>query len=131
MRVKDLGTRTAPKSIRDMFSRVVRGHAPTTLVERREIPYWRERGWTRNGNRYTGSYQTPYAAFQGAIEEKPFGGLTFYLHNPSRQIRKHSHWICFAPRADGWYLVHMGRRAKDVSSGIMTIERLIAEAHKR
>lgn len=130
MRVRDLGTRPAPVSIRDLFSRVARGHAPSIPVLRREIPYWRERGWTREGNNYTGSYQTPYASFQGWIEEKLFGNFAFYLYNPSRQIRRHSHWVCFASRGDDWYLVHMARRPKDVSSGILTIERLITEAYQ-
>ena len=129
MRVKELGTRPAPNSIRDLFSQVVRGHAPSIPVQRREIPYWQERGWTRDGNQYTGAYQTPYAAFQGRIEER-WGHASFYLYNPSPQIRSGGHWACFAPRGDEWYLVHMARRPKDVSSGIITIERLITEAYQ-
>jgi hypothetical protein len=131
MRVKELGTRPAPRAIREIFSRVVRGHAPALFIPRREIPYWRERGWTCDGNIYTGSYQTPYAAFQGRIEERWSGNITFFLYNPSLQIRIHSHWACFAPRGDGWYMVHMARRPKDVSSGIITIERLITEAYQQ
>jgi hypothetical protein len=130
MRVRDLGTRPAPISIREIFSQVVRGHAPTILVERREIPYWQERGWTRNGRTYTGSYQTPYAAFQGRIEEGWSGHIDCFLYHPSRQMERCSHWPCFAPREGGWYLVHMARRPKDVSSAIITIERLITEAYQ-
>ncbi len=130
MRVKDLGSRPAPNAIRELFSRMVRGHAPAILIRRREIPYWRERGWVRDGHHYTGAYQTPYAAFQGRIEEGRFGRINFFLYAPSAQIRRHSHWMCFAPRENDWYLVHMGRRPKDVSSGILTIERLITEAHE-
>jgi hypothetical protein len=102
---------------------------PAVPVERRQIPYWQERGWTRQGNVYTGSYQTRYAAFFGQITDR-WGGIEFRLYNPSREIRRHSHWVCFADRGDEWYLVHMGRRPKDVSSGIMTIERLITEAYE-
>ena len=131
MRVRELGTRPAPNSIRELFSRVVRGHAPTIRVLRREIPYWRERGWTRNGNQYTGTYQTPYAVFHGSIEESRFGHIHFYLSNPSVEIQRHSHWACFASRGNGWYLVHMARRPKDVSSGIITIEKLIREAYEK
>ena len=130
MRVKYVGTRPAPASIREFFSRVARGRAPAISVRRREIPYWRERGWTRTGNHYTGTYQTPYAAFQGRIDEERSGRISFYLYNPSPQIRSHSHWICFAARGNEWYLVHMARRPKDVSSGILTIERLITEAYQ-
>lgn len=129
MRVREIGTRPAPISIREIFSRMVRGRGDMITVQRREIPYWRERGWTRQGNRYTGSYQTAYAAFQGSIEEERFGRISFYLYRPSQQIQNCSHWVCFAPRGNDWYLVHMARRPKDVSSGIITIERLITEAH--
>jgi len=131
MRVRELGSRPAPSSIRGIISRVVRGHAPSIAVRRREIPYWRERSWTRDGNKYTGTYQTPYAAFQGWIEESWSGRITFFLYNPSAQIRSCSHWACFAPRGSDWYMVHMARRPKDVSSGILTIERLITEAYER
>ena len=130
MRVKVLGTRSAPVTIREILSQLVRGHGPTVHVERREIPYWRERGWTREGNRYTGSYQTPHAAFQGWIEEERSGRCTFYIYNPSRQIQNCSHWSCFVSRGSDWYMVHMARRPKDVSSGIITIERLITEAYQ-
>jgi hypothetical protein len=130
MRVKDLGTRTAPVSLRDLLSRMVRGQSPAIRVERREIPYWQERGWTRTGNRYTGSYQTPYAAFQGWIEQEHSGQINFYLYNPSDAIRYHSHWTCFQHRGNDWYLVHMAREPKDASSGIITIERLITEAYE-
>ena len=129
MRIKDLGSRPAPASLREMFSRVVRGQSAPTVVQRRQIPYWQERGWTRQGRIYTGNYQTPYGAFQGWIEEER-SGLYFYLYSPSQQIRSHSHWACFVPRGDDWYLVHMARRPKDVSSGIITIERLITEAYQ-
>lgn len=130
MRVREIGTRPASVSIREIFSRMVRGHGPALLVERREIPYWQERGWTRHGNLYTGSYQTPYAAFQGRIEEQRSGRISYYLFSPSPEIRNSSHWVCFASHGNDWYFVHMARQPKDVSSGIMTIERLITEAYQ-
>lgn len=113
-----------------MFSRLVQGHGPTITVHRRQIPYWQERGWIHRGNEYTGAYQTPYASFQGRIEEEWSGRLKFYLHHPSAEIRRHSHWTCFIPQGKDCYLVHMARRPKDVSSGIITIERLITEAYE-
>lgn len=130
MRVRDLGTRPAPASLREMLSRVVRGQAPAIRVQRRQIPYWQERGWTAQGNRYTGSYQTPYAAFQGWIEQERSGRINYYLYNPSDEIRRHGHWTCFQHRGNDWYLVHMAREPTDVSSGIMSIERLITEAYE-
>ena len=131
MRVRDLGTRPAPASLRNLFSRVMRGQGPPIPVQRRQVPYWQERGWTLEGNAYSGNYQTPYVAFQGWIEQERSGHLNFYLYNPSDEIRRHGHWTCFQHRGNDWYLVHMGRQPKDVSSGIMTIERLIKEAHEQ
>ena len=125
MRVRNLGTRSAPESVRNLLLRMVRGHAPAISVERRRIPYWQERGWTRQGNIYTGNYQTGYAAFQGWIEQEQAGDINFYLYNPSPEIRRHSHWVCFQHRGSDWYLVHMARLPHDVGSGIMTIEQLI------
>jgi hypothetical protein len=131
MGVRDLGTRPAPASLREMFSRVIRGQSPSIVVQRRQIPYWQERGWTRQTNVYTGNYQTPYGAFQGWIEQEHSGHICFYLYGPSQEIRSHSHWTCFQHRGNDWYLVHMAREPHDVGSGIMTIERLITEAYEQ
>ena len=79
MRVKDLGTRPAPASIREILSRLVWGHGPATVVQRRQIPYWEERGWTRQGHTYTGAYQTQYGAFTGQITEHRGGHIDFWL----------------------------------------------------
>lgn len=130
MRIKDLGSRPAPASIRDLVSRVVRGRGPLVKVERRQIPYWQERGWTRSGDTYTGTYQTRFAAFCGHIEEHRGGHVDFYLYKPAEAIRNHSHWSCFQHRGNDWYLLHMSRRPADVSSGIITIERLITDAYQ-
>ena len=107
------------------------GHAPTIHVERRQIPYWQERGWTRQGDTYTGNYQTPFGAFQGWIQTEHSGRASFFLHRPSDEIRNCSHWTCFQKRDQDWYLIHMAREPKDVSSGIMTIERLVREAYEK
>jgi hypothetical protein len=131
VRVKALGTRPAPASIRDLFSRLVRGQGPATVVQRRQIPYWQERGWTQTGNQYSGSYQTPYGAFFGQVTEHRGGHIDFWLYMPSDEIRRSSHWACFQHRGNDWYLIHMARMPRDVSSGIITIERLITEAYEQ
>jgi hypothetical protein len=131
MNVRDLGTRPASATIREIISRVVRRAARSpTVVQRQQIPYWQERGWTRNGRIYTGSYQTPHGAFCGHIEQIGTASFEFFLYQPSAEIRRHSHWVCFQDRKNDWYLVHMGREPKDVSSGILTIERLITESYE-
>ena len=130
MQIRVLSTRQASSAIRELFSRVVRNHAPIETVERRKLPYWQERGWQRNGRILTGSYQTRYGSFQGSIEERSAGHIDFFLYSPPREIRQHSHWACFQHRGNDWYFVHMGRAPKDVSSGILTIERLITEGYE-
>jgi hypothetical protein len=131
MRVKDLGNRPAPASLRQLFARVVRGQGPAIPVQRRQIPYWQERGWTLKGCTYTGSYRTPYGAFYGQIIEHRGGHIDFLLYNPSDEIRRHSHWVCFQHRGNDWYMVHMAKLPRDVGSGILTIERLITEAYEQ
>jgi len=131
MRVKIVTSRPVPASLRDLVSRVVRGQGPAIPVQRQQIPYWQERGWNRKGNHYTGSYQTRYGAFRGEIVQHSGNDIEFYLYQPSAEIQRHSHWVCFQHGGNDWYLVHMGRRPKDVSSGIITIERLITEAFEQ
>lgn len=128
MRVKVTATRPAPLSIRELLTRMVRGQGPLEVVQRRQIPYWQERGWVRDGNRYSGSYQTRYGAFRGSIEQHGNHHFDFFIYDPPDALRRHSHWACFQDRRQGWYLAHMAKRPADVCSGIMTIERLITEA---
>jgi hypothetical protein len=130
VRIKELGSRPAPASVRELVSRALRGQRPQIIVERRQLPYWQQRGWSRTGNRYTGSFQTPYGAVQGWIEEEQSGHINFFLYNPSREVRGCSHWTCFQHRGNDWYLIHMAREPRDVSSGIITIERLLTEAYE-
>jgi hypothetical protein len=129
VRIKEVSNRLASASLRDLIARAVRGRGPVVTVQRRTIPYWQERGWVRDGSDYRGNYQTKFAVFCGFVVEGRSGYLEFYLYAPSEQIRRHSHWTCFVDRGDDWYFVHMGRQPRDLSSGIITIERLISEAY--
>src|SRR5258708_4496690 len=101
MRVRDLGSRPAPASVREYFSRITRGRGPATPVERRQIAYWEERGWKQQGRTFSGSYQTPYGAFEGWIEQRLGGHIDFFLRGPSSEITNHSHWTCFQDRGQG------------------------------
>jgi hypothetical protein len=99
-----------------------------THIRRRQLPYWQERGWQRAGGTYTGTYQTAHGSFLGRIEDRGYDNFRFYIVAPPPELERSSHWACFTPRGRNAYLVHMARRPKDVSSGILTIERLITEA---
>lgn len=104
---------------------------PETHIRRREMPYWQERGWRQTGGMLSGSYQTPHGSFLGQIEDQGRNFYRFYIVDPPEALRHTSHWACFLPRGNRRYQVHMYRRPNDVSSGIMTIERLITDAFRR
>lgn len=106
------------------------GRRPAPLVGRQEIPYWRERGWKRTGWTYKGNYVTPYGAFTGWISQPSITEIEFYIQHPPACIFGSSHAGCFQPRDKDWFFVHMGRRPKDVSSGIVTIERLLTDCFR-
>jgi hypothetical protein len=126
MRVRELGTRQAPSVLRKLF-RTQKGQAPE-IIKRIERPYWMERGWVHEGDHYTGNYQTRYGSYSGFVEQQASNSFDFFILSPPEELRRHSHWTCFQHRGENWYHVHMGKRPKDLSSGILTIERLITEA---
>jgi hypothetical protein len=106
------------------------GRRPAPLVGRREIPYWQERGWKRRGQTYEGRYVTPFGAFTGSISQQSSTDIQFYIQHPPDCIFNSSHATCFQPRSKGWFFVHMSTRPKDVSSGIVTIERLLTDCFR-
>jgi hypothetical protein len=106
------------------------GRRPAPVVGRQEIPYWRERGWKRTGWTYKGNYVTPYGAFTGWISQPGITDIQFYIQHPPACIFESSHAGCFQPRGKDWFLVHMYRRPQDVSSGIVTIERLLTDCFR-
>lgn len=126
MAVIVVGTRVLPAPLRQPIA--IRPQTNVEHIRRREEPYWQERGWTRQGNTYYGTYQTPYGSFPGIVEDRGWNDLRFYLSDPPPSLRQSSHWTCFQPRGDKGFHVHMAQRPTDVSSGILTIERLIADA---
>jgi hypothetical protein len=126
MRVVILGGRRLEVGMQP--TSVARPHVPTEAIRRRERAYWQERGWIRQGDTYVGSYQTPFGAFRGTIDDNGYGQARFYLLDVPRVLRGSPHWRCFQPRGDRGFHVHMGIRPADMSSGILAIERLLTEA---
>lgn len=106
----------------------LRPHISAGVVQRQQIPYWQQRGWRRSGDTYSGTYQTRHGSFIGIVEDRGFGDIRFYLSDPPDQVRRSCHWACFQPRRSKGYQVHMSTRPADISSGILTIERLVTDA---
>jgi hypothetical protein len=82
MRVKILGTRNLTATTRDLLSRVVRPHTPLEQVQRQQIPYWQQQGWTRTGNEYHGSYRTRRRTVPGFVEAASISLL--HVHSTRR-----------------------------------------------
>ena len=128
MKVRILSTKEAPSMLKRLFGQVLRGPAPTIAIKRSEIPYWQERGWRQEGRSYLGTYKTAYGSFIGRIEQVRPGNFRLYISGPPPEIRNHAHWTCFQHLFDGSYRIHMSQMPRDVSSGILAIERLLTEA---
>jgi len=127
MKLTLVSTRRAPQGVRRLGGGGL-GHAPALTVRRQNRPYWMN-AWTRSGHEYRGSYQTPYGAFVGWIYERTPREASFYIYQPPDELRRHAHWSCFQPHSTpGWFRIHMAERPGDVSSGIITIERVLMDA---
>jgi hypothetical protein len=101
------------------------------VVQRQQIPYWQERGWKKSNSTYTGTYVTPYGAYSGSASQPSRHAIHFFIKDPPDCIFGSEHSGCFQAGGDGrWYSIHMSRRPQDVSSGILTVERLIADCFR-
>lgn len=91
----------------------------------RDLPYWEERGWQKRGGTYKGLYN---GEWYGLIEENYRGSLSFHIFNPPEFLKNTTHWSCFVHKGNGKYGIHFSRKPQDVSSGIISVEKLINEA---
>ncbi len=94
--------------------------------------YWKQAGWERHGNTYTGHYKLgPSRSWTGRIEVGKYGVPELFIQNPLEELRGHAHWACFQERRDGWFFIHTNRPVPDVSAGILQVEQLLKEALTR
>jgi hypothetical protein len=128
MKVKILSTKEAPSLFRRIMGQVLRGSAPKLKVKRSEVPYWQERGWKQAGRTFTGTFKTAYGSFIGMVEQIRPGNFRLFIYDPPPELRNHDHWTCFQDLGDGHFRIHMSQMPRDVSSGILTVERLLTEA---
>lgn len=96
-------------------------------VQKFERPYW-QHNWRRNGDDFVGKYVTRYGSWQGYIRKEYEGAYRFHIINPPSALMNHKHWHCFNKKGKGLYEAHFQKEPKDVSTGIIVIERLIREA---
>ena len=99
-----------------------------TVIRHVVEPYWQERHWQPHGKRLDGFYRTPLGSFQGYVEDWQSRSPNFYIIDPPKRLRHHSHWACFRSRGNGRYWVHFGRTPSSADGGIIEIEKVLAEA---
>jgi len=94
----------------------------------KDYPYWKENGWVRVRNGYQGYYKTDYGKWRGLIQENYKGNYSFFIIDPPEKIMKSTHGPCFFDLGDEVHTVHFDKAPKDVSSGIVIVEKTISQA---
>jgi hypothetical protein len=134
------GTKARPKGCRSQVKAggkvaLLRSSSPGRIVvSRKEQSYAEENGWTLQDGTYWGRYRTAHGSWKGSVEQTWRGSLEFFIHNPPKELKEHSHWICFHHRGEGRYWVHFRTEPENLSAGILEVERILAEAselHKK
>ena len=102
------------------------------IVARSPLSRKEEEGWRLETGRepvWHGYYRTKYGpSYKGKVET--LADPKFYIQFPQfpPQLRGHRHEVCFRPRPDNWYWVHMSPVPKDIDSGIFAVERTLNDA---
>lgn len=99
----------------------------TKMVPRQEQAYWEQRGWQKSGKSYEGYYRTRFGSWRGKAEVSWSGKINLFIHNAPKALERHHKWECFLWRPGGWRFIH-NFGISDLSSGILEVERLIAES---
>lgn len=102
---------------------------PSQVVKRKATPYWMEQGWRQDSLGYRGRYKTEHGSWEGYIHVEFGNEYKFYIYNPPEQLRNHSHWRCFRKQDSyGKYWVHFSDNPENIDSGILSIEKILAES---
>ena len=100
------------------------GPKTTSLLE--------QRGWTKRGSSWRGSYVTPVGTWSGRIEKRGDIFLPF-IYKPPRAVMNHRKFICFHKRSRGWFWIHLQNQpdyGEDPSGIILCVERILTQALK-
>ncbi len=102
------------------------------VVDKHNVPYWREQGWRSVGGGYEGTYRSPNARLFGEIERGGGGGgrLLLFISGPPRYVINSSHAPCFQHIGNNWWSIHFAKRPRSVSEGILAVEQTLASAYR-
>lgn len=92
------------------------------------IPYWQSNGWVKTKKGYTGYYKTDFGKWWGLVQENYRGNYSFYILDPPDEVTNSEHGPCFFYLGDRAHFIHFSKKPKDVSSGILAIEKVICES---
>lgn len=96
-------------------------------VERQVQEYWKKQGWTRRNGSYRGYYRTPAKSFKGEIK-KNGRGFEFFIFRLPKAVKSGGHGSCFQHLGGGKYWIHFSKNPRDLSGGIITVERILRES---
>jgi len=115
------------------FKRLLSFGKPIEVKRRTsEIPYIEKTGWKLSTSttpaEWHGYYRTRVRSYKGKI--KTTTPPQFYIYQPPEGLTtRHDHKRCFYLAPDGWCSVHFNVVPKDLSSGIIKLERILYEAY--
>jgi hypothetical protein len=104
------------------------GKAAQVIGTDKDYPYWKENGWVRVRNGYQGYYKTDYGRWKGFVQENYKSNYSFFIVDPPEKVMKSTHGPCFFDLGDEIHTVHFNEAPKDLSSGIVIVEKTISQA---
>jgi len=90
-------------------------------------PYWRFRGWRREGSHFVGAYRTQRGSYFGRIDVSTCPPR-HYIKNPPSAVLEGSHGACFRARSGGWYWIHFNQPQQDPDAGILETEHYLTQS---
>ena len=110
--------------LQDEGTRQVGRNRPIHVVPKAE-PLWRQRGWRRKKDHYTGYYLVGRRKWRGEAMRPWAGRMEFYIYSPPKRLLSGPHGSCFQRKGWGRYRVHFRKRPPNIDSGILTIEQML------
>lgn len=100
------------------------------VVQADDRPLWEIKGWKRDGDRLRGAYRLAgLRSFAGEIDISDSRRPLFFITSPPpRSIFEGRHAGCFRKRGKGRYYIHLGISNPTIDSGLVAVEKLLAQA---
>ena len=97
-------------------------------IERANLSYLEDRGWTKQGARYSGKFKTRHGEWWGEAELVG-RELNLFIYDVPKQVQDGPHGACFETHiGNNWWWVHFWKESSNPGDEIMAIERVLEEA---